>query len=266
MKSPIRHSLLIACVCVCCGSAHAQTTIKHRVIAPGAQMGDGQTRVYSVVAQPVVATYVAAGTRANNGYIYVVKNYYLDSIVSVVITHFGAALTARGVDLDWEIGHADGLVGFHVYRAIGDGDFVRLTAQPLSATEAFAFRDEQVRPSRTYRYRLGAIDDDGEAYSPIVLVATPKWRTRVDQNYPNPFNPTTTIEFYLAEPTRTTLRIFDVTGALVRTLVDEPLSFGRHRAQWNGRNDDGQPVGSGVYFYRFRAGNQVFTKKMMLLK
>jgi flagellar hook assembly protein FlgD len=94
--------------------------------------------------------------------------------------------------------------------------------------------------------------------------------TRVEllQNHPNPFNPTTQIEFVVpdGQTRQVSLSIFDVTGARVATLVDDPKTPGLHTAHWDGRDMNGNAVGSGVYFYRLRAGNAVLTKKMVLLK
>ncbi len=81
------------------------------------------------------------------------------------------------------------------------------------------------------------------------------------QNYPNPFNPTTTIQFALPERSRVTLRIYDVTGNLVQTLVDRQMPAGVHREEW-----DAIGVASGVYFYRIDARGFVQTKKLVLLK
>lgn len=90
---------------------------------------------------------------------------------------------------------------------------------------------------------------------------------RLEPNAPNPFNPSTTIRFDLPAQARTTLRIYDVSGRLVRTLVDEVLSRGtRHEAVWDGRTDGGREAPSGVYFYRLTAGSVTETRKMVLLR
>ncbi|MBP2681212.1 MAG: Por secretion system C-terminal sorting protein, partial [Candidatus Krumholzibacteriota bacterium] len=88
------------------------------------------------------------------------------------------------------------------------------------------------------------------------------------QNYPNPFNPTTRIEFDVprGRPQPVTLRVYDITGARVRTLVDEILPMGRHAREWDGRDDRGNLVGSGVYFYQLRTAGLVATRKTVLLK
>jgi hypothetical protein len=84
---------------------------------------------------------------------------------------------------------------------------------------------------------------------------------------PNPFNPTTTIRYDVPSGgADVSISIFDVAGRLVRELVNEHRSTGTWSVQWNGDDDRGQRVASGVYFYRMRAGDFVDTKKMVLLK
>jgi len=86
-------------------------------------------------------------------------------------------------------------------------------------------------------------------------------------NYPNPFNPVTTITYGLAERAPVTLRIYDVSGRLVRTLVDEVQEPGRsYTVVWDGRNAYGRSVSSGVYFCRLTAGAGASARKMVLLR
>jgi len=96
----------------------------------------------------------------------------------------------------------------------------------------------------------------------------------LEQNYPNPFNPTTTISYQLPAPSGAegsaisvvTLRVYDVLGRLVATLVNEVQSPGEHIIRWNGRGDRGESAASGIYFYQLRAGSSVVTRKMLLLR
>jgi M6 family metalloprotease-like protein len=85
-------------------------------------------------------------------------------------------------------------------------------------------------------------------------------------NYPNPFNPSTNIRFEVATNSHVTLRVYDVSGALVRTLVDETKDAGSHVVEWDGRNDQGSPASSGVYFYRLTAPGFSDVRKMTLVK
>jgi flagellar hook assembly protein FlgD len=87
------------------------------------------------------------------------------------------------------------------------------------------------------------------------------------QNFPNPFNPTTTIVFSLKEKGHVELTIFDVRGAVVRRLLRGEVEAGLHAdVQWDGLNDEGKPVASGLYFYRLTASGFTETRKMLLLK
>ncbi len=90
---------------------------------------------------------------------------------------------------------------------------------------------------------------------------------RLGSNVPNPFNPTTRISFDVPDARLVNLVIFDISGRLVRTLVDgELLQSKSHSREWNGTNDSGQKVAAGVYFYRMEAGDFIETKRMTLLK
>lgn len=85
-------------------------------------------------------------------------------------------------------------------------------------------------------------------------------------NHPNPFNPTTRIEYNLPRDGRLEIRVFDLRGQLVTTLVDEERPAGPGHVMWNGSDSRGAPVGSGVYFYEARTAGEVRVEKMTLLK
>ena len=89
---------------------------------------------------------------------------------------------------------------------------------------------------------------------------------RLYANYPNPFNPTTTISYDLPSAGHVRLEVFNLLGRKVTTLVDEYQTAGFRKVDWNGQNEAGETVSSGVYFYRLTTGNYVQTKKMILLK
>ncbi len=98
-----------------------------------------------------------------------------------------------------------------------------------------------------------------DASLPVAVLA-------LQQNHPNPFNPTTTIRYSSPQKGRVRLRIFDVRGRLVRTLVDRDEAAGAHEAVWFGDDQHGQKVGSGVYFYRLDAGGEPRTRRMVLVR
>ena len=86
-------------------------------------------------------------------------------------------------------------------------------------------------------------------------------------NYPNPFNPTTRIRYMVPDPgSMVRITVYDLSGRLVRTLVDEELPGGTYMAVWHGRDDTGKRMSSGVYFYRIEIGNYRVDRKMVMLK
>ena len=90
--------------------------------------------------------------------------------------------------------------------------------------------------------------------------------TSLAQNYPNPFNPTTTIAFSLDRSGPVKLQVFDVSGRLVRTLVNETRAAGPYRIDWDGKDNAGRAAAAGIYMYRLAAGDHVQQKKMTLIK
>jgi hypothetical protein len=89
---------------------------------------------------------------------------------------------------------------------------------------------------------------------------------RLGDAVPNPFNPRTTIFYELPEASVVSLAIYDVTGRVVRTLVDGAQPEGRRSVEWDGTNDDGRPVESGIYFYVMRAGGYESQRRITLVK
>jgi hypothetical protein len=91
-------------------------------------------------------------------------------------------------------------------------------------------------------------------------------RSDLGENYPNPANPETNVSFTLRESVHTTLTIYNVLGKATKVLVDQEMSSGTHTVRWDGRDELGNLVSSGVYFYRLEAGTFNQTRKMLLMK
>jgi hypothetical protein len=113
-------------------------------------------------------------------------------------------------------------------------------------------------------------DGDGHSNPAVVLgsleVQTTPTEFSLLQNYPNPFNPETNIKYNLAEGAGVQLRIYNIVGQVVRTLVSEQQSAGRYQVRWDGTDDRGSAVSSGIYFYQISAGSFSDVKRLMLLK
>ncbi len=93
-----------------------------------------------------------------------------------------------------------------------------------------------------------------------------KYTITMDQNTPNPFNPTTTISYSIPKDDKVVLKVYNIKGQLVKTLVNDHLEAGTHNAIWNGNDETEKRVSSGVYLYRLESGGRAIVKKMLLLK
>ncbi len=105
-------------------------------------------------------------------------------------------------------------------------------------------------------------------YAPLALGENGQIPTTFDisQNFPNPFNPTTTIKYQVPKSVDVTLNIYNILGQKVRTLVNKTMEPGYYKVVWDGTNDYGVKVASGIYLYRIKAGDFVQTRKMILMK
>ena len=162
---------------------------------------------------------------------------------------------------DGQITVANGL--YNGTAVSGGGDVVRFVFRVLREFE----------DSARFEIADGLVFDPSQLQNPAVvagvleLQSTPR-EFALHQNFPNPFNPDTTIKYDLAESADVTLQIYNVLGQVVRTLVaSEAQNAGRYQIRWNGMDDRGVPVSSGIYFYQIAAdGKFSDVRKLMLLK
>ena len=108
----------------------------------------------------------------------------------------------------------------------------------------------------------------GEAVSnsPNISIPDPTNIAELIGNFPNPFNPETSINFNLRKDSKVSLKVFNIKGQLIRTLINEQLSASSYNIVWNGKNDSGNQVSSGIYLYKLQADTQLSVKKCILLK
>ena len=163
---------------------------------------------------------------------------------------FWSNATSRGVQVDAAVLGTDVTIG-------GSGDVVLLTFQVLDETYAVDFASAELR---------GAANEDLTAELEGLSSEGVPVAFKLVQNAPNPFNPVTKVAYHVPSESRVTIRVFDVTGRLVTTLVDGVVEPGRHAAVWNGTNDRGESVGSGVYFCTMETPDFRDSQKMTLLK
>ena len=191
--------------------------------------------------------------------------------VPVELASFAANVVGDDVNLSWATATETNNYGFEVQRSLNGSSFEAIAYVDghgtTTQTQFYSFKDKNV-PGGTHKYRLKQIDFDGtfEYSNTIEVNINAPDKFTLDQNYPNPFNPTTRISFELAADSKVSLKVFDVLGQEVITLVNEELVAGGHQITF-----DASGFNSGVYFYRIDASgingksySQV--KKMILAK
>jgi flagellar hook assembly protein FlgD len=149
---------------------------------------------------------------------------------------------------------------------VGSGDERQISAEVEREGNDFVLRDRDVERGVAYRYQVIVIDDGRAVTSFEASVTTPKLRFALGQNQPNPFNPTTRIDFSVEHGGVVTLRVYDIAGRLVRTLVAGSRAPGAYTEHWDGRSDSGERVASGIYFYRLESDRRSLTRKAVLLR
>ncbi|MBK9097852.1 MAG: choice-of-anchor D domain-containing protein [bacterium] len=185
--------------------------------------------------------------------------------VPVELTSFTGHASDNDVNLIWTTATETNNSGFEVERKISDTwEKIGFVAGSGTTTDfrTYSFVDENAQYG-IYSYRLKQIDFNGSfEYSETIEIEvnTPS-QYSLEQNYPNPFNPTTTISYSLKETGVVSLKVFDILGNEVTTLINEEMSAGTYQYKF-----DASALSSGIYFYTLKAGNFLSTKKMILLK
>ena len=188
--------------------------------------------------------------------------------VATLLQEFGAVLKGGRIELSWSMASVDEAIEFAVSRRAGGGEWTELPADGIERVDlTFTYLDEAIEPDESYVYRV----EYESAGSRSLLfqtdaVETPAMPLSLEQNVPNPFNPVTEIRYYLPVAVEVRLEIFDISGRLVMTLADGRQAKGWQTARWDGSDAGGRSVASGVYFYRLRAGREILSKKMILLR
>jgi len=190
-----------------------------------------------------------------------------NSTTPVELISFSASTIKRDVELNWSTSSEINNYGFDIERADENLEFAKIgfaSAKGKPGTGAsYSFKDIKLNPGKYY-YRLKQIDLNGNYkyynLSGAIDVTLPK-SFFVYQNYPNPFNPTTKIDFDIPAESNVVLKVFDISGREIKTLLSEKKSAGYYSVVFNA-----EAIASGVYFYRLQAGDFTSTKRMILIK
>ena len=199
---------------------------------------------------------------------------YNDAPLPVQLVSFTSGVNGRNVKLNWVTSAETNNAGFEVERAaayIDNPVYVKVGYVKgygsINTQSTYSFEDKRLNSGK-YNYRLKQVDFNGNfAYHNLsnqVEVGLPT-RFDISQNYPNPFNPVTKIDFSLPLDAKVSIKLYDITGREVKTLVNDQRTAGYYTVQFNGSD-----ISSGTYFYRIMTkssgADYIMTKKMVLIK
>lgn len=200
-------------------------------------------------------------------------NDQIYNALPVELFSFTASIVGQKILLNWSTETEVSNYGFEIERAVvntkskkqdvefGKIGFVEGSGNSNSPKD-YSFKDEKPFGGSKFQYRLKQIDTDGQfAYSDIIEIEIVPVKFELFQNYPNPFNPKTVIIYQLPLSSDVTLKVYDLLGREVATLVDEYKPAGKYEAEF-----DASALPSGIYFYKLKAGEYTAVKKMILIK
>jgi len=158
--------------------------------------------------------------------------------------------------------------GYVTYEAVAIDDIASFIDIPQGVYDLIISIDNAERyfkanldintPDFTYTAYIIPGNESGDVQPPTI--------TELRANYPNPFNPVTNINFDIAKSGKVTIDIYNIRGQKVRSLIDDTYEVGRYNVQWNGTDDTGRDVSSGVYFYMMKAEDYNQIRRMLLMK
>lgn len=194
--------------------------------------------------------------------------------LAVELAFFSVRWQTDLILLHWATSAEEDHIGFHVYRAEANTGYQKISplilpcnpqSQPM---REYLFEDHTIQANQTYYYRLADVARDGRVHyhAPVRINPAKPVDYALEQNYPNPFNAQTRLAFSLPEADQVELHIYNLKGQLVRSLLQRSMEPGRHVVLWDGCDDSGSPLASGIYLAWFRAHDFSQVRKLQLIR
>jgi hypothetical protein len=214
--------------------------------------------------------YVTITNENNNTTTGPIWSFTTDQELPVELSSFDAKIVDNKVALNWQTKTETNNYGFEIERSVTSETaksnwekigFVNGNGNSNSPKE-YSFLDSNPKGGSSFEYRLKQIDSDGQfQYSNIVEVTVMPVEFALYQNYPNPFNPSTKIKYSVPTESDVTIKLYDILGKEVRSVVSSKHTPGNYEIVFNAGN-----LASGTYFYRIQANDFTQTKKLVILK
>jgi hypothetical protein len=199
------------------------------------------------------------------------------------LSHFNVTFQLHGNIVQWKTESEVENMGFNIYRRQSSDEtppqldqFKKINNKLIpgagnsSDENYYQFIDRDILSNTTYWYYLEDVAYDGQRNQyDMVSVETANLspdKFQLYQNYPNPFNPQTRISFSLDLEGPVKLVIYDVNGQIIKTIIDDVRTRGGHTYSWDGTDEEGKRVSSGLYYYRLTSDDQSQSRKMLIIR
>ena len=192
-----------------------------------------------------------------------------DTVVPTQLQSFCATHTPAGIEVRWQLADFEPNSTFFILKTNAAIKYFSRIPQPEIFREGmtFTFLDKSIEPGRNYIYQVGILEESGERIlfktDPIAI---PKQSLSLGQCFPNPFNPQTTFRFSIPKAGMVSLKVYNAQGCYIRTLLETPKTTGGYELTWDGRNNEGSIMGSGIYFIRLEFDKKILSRKVLLIK
>ena len=189
--------------------------------------------------------------------------------IATLLQSFSTDTDAGRVTIRWSLSETDDSVEFRVSRTSPPSAVPIIDEDPSIERDgpSFTYVDTDVEPGEDYTYLVEYSDgDEWIALFQSERIVMPAVSIALMPNYPNPFNPSTRITYSVPEHGHVSLKIYDVSGTLIRTIVDISQAPGTYSVNWNGLNDQGRNAATGAYFCRLVTAKRAVTRKMLLTR
>ncbi|MDP2960065.1 MAG: cytochrome c3 family protein [candidate division Zixibacteria bacterium] len=203
------------------------------------------------------------------------SGYSVDNLIPNPPSGLAALMQGRNVQLSWDESSDPDFNYFTIHRSATPG-FTPSSSNRIGYSSNTEYVDSNL-VNGSYYYKLTALDFSGNISGPSVELPVIVTSVREEegaipkvfalfQNYPNPFNPITQIKFSIPKRTKVEISVYNILGQKVKNLVNEEMEAGNYVTTWNGKDEKGFDVSSGIYFYKLNSKDYSETKKMLLVR
>jgi len=186
------------------------------------------------------------------------------------VTNFYYEKNSDGsVTLYWQLNYEENNVGFNLYRSKStNGNFKKINDLLIIGEKNYYYTDNSTESGVTYFYQLEEVTVLGKTkkHPPISITAPVPVHFELFPNYPNPFNNATVFKYQIPTKTHVVIEIFNLLGRKIKTIVDETKDAGFYTVSWDGFDNQGLPVVSGIYFYHMSANSFKATRKLTVVR